>query len=149
MLQRMHGLVNTVLQLYMTTERRRAAWWSGASAAFSVAAHRTQVVSWLGRMLDALGRACLRRSVRLHHRRSVRMVSLYHQRAREQALPLVLRPSEVGPYRSRPDGPTGPVGCAWSDGATGSVPAVGATGVSYRPLPTSACGQRHIRMVSE
>lgn len=84
---------------WVSTERRRAAWWSSLSATLSVLAHRTRWATWLSGLSDALGRVCLRRSVRIHHRCSLRLIAIYHRRVREQSLPVVLRPSEYEPRR--------------------------------------------------
>ena len=86
-----------VRRLDLRTERRRATWWARCNLCAFAATARIPMPSCVRWRVEHAGRACLRRSIVLHHRRAARAVAVSKQQIRERALPPVLRPSESRP----------------------------------------------------
>lgn len=79
----------------LQTERYRAALWArGNLVAFMMVTH-AGFPRWFRSLVERVGRVCLRRSIRLTHRRAVRNIEIIRRDFRERALPPVLRPSEA------------------------------------------------------
>jgi hypothetical protein len=105
----MAKLIALMAAIDLRTERRRATWWSSANVAFFVTSMRLRFWPWLQRSAERLGRACLRRSVYLHWRRTTRLCAAAQREMRERGLPPVLRPSES----RRPQTRRGRIVCPW------------------------------------
>lgn len=101
-----------MLAIDQRTEQRRAKWWSWCNLAIFVIVTRLRVWPWLRRRIERIGRACLRRSMKLHWRRANRLLAIAQRDMRERSLPPILRPSESSSFApSRPStrAPFGPV----------------------------------------
>jgi hypothetical protein len=100
---RLHTLMLVALSnIVLRTEQRRAKAWSWVNLTLFALSARIWIPRWLRWRIERIGRACLRRSVRIHHRRALRHVAIAQRELRERALPPVLRPSEPGVYRVLP-----------------------------------------------